>query len=70
VKGLRDIDKKKRPTGERLAPIAIGRACDGQFKTTLAHMVDLGWLGNGREHGLVGGYFLTPVGVTLVTKRK
>jgi hypothetical protein len=70
VEGLRAIEKEKRPTGERLAQRAIGRHCDGQFKGTLAHMVDLGWLGNGREHGLVGGYFLTPAGVTLVTKRK
>jgi hypothetical protein len=70
VEGLREIEKKERPTGERLAPKAIGRACDGQFKATLAHMVDLGWLGNGREHGLGGGYFLTEAGVALVTKKK
>ncbi|HBI47068.1 MAG TPA: hypothetical protein DDY78_30075 [Planctomycetales bacterium] len=66
--GLRSLAADKRPTGERLALAAIGRACDGQFKTTLAHMVDLGWLGNGRDHGLSGGYFLTPAGMALAKK--
>jgi hypothetical protein len=68
--GLRSIPKDKRPTGEKLAAIAIGRSCDGQFKQTLAHMVDLLWLGNGRDHGLGGGYFLTDAGVALVTPGK
>jgi hypothetical protein len=50
--------------------MAIGRNCDGQFKAALAHMVDLGWLGNGREHGLGGGYFLADAGVALASKRE
>jgi hypothetical protein len=70
VKGLQAIPKGERPTGERLATKAIGRSCDGQFKGTLAHMVDLGWLGNGRDYSLGGGYFLTEIGVSLVTWRK
>ncbi len=70
LEGLRAIEKKNRPTAERLAPKAIGRHCDGQFKQTLAHMVDLGWLDNGRLHGLGGGYFLTEAGVALVTQKK
>jgi hypothetical protein len=70
LEGLKKIPREKRPTGERLARIAIGRHCDGQFKATLAHMVDLGWLDNGRNHGLGGGYFLTEAGVALVTERQ
>jgi len=70
IDALKAIPKDKRPTGELLAPKAIGRSCDGQFKTTLAHMVDLGWLGNGRAHGLAGGYFLTAAGAALATKRR
>jgi hypothetical protein len=68
--GLQRIPRDVRPTGERLAELAIGRPCDGQFKTTLAHMVDLGWLGNGRHHGLEGGYFLTESGAALATKNQ
>jgi hypothetical protein len=68
LKGMKALPAEKRPTGERLAARAIGRSCDGQFKATLAHMVDLGWLGNGRSHGLTGGYFLTPAGVALATR--
>jgi hypothetical protein len=66
--GLKKIPRENRPTGERLAPIAVGRHSDGQFKATLAHMVDLGWLDNGRNHGLDGGYFLTEPGAALATQ--
>lgn len=68
LEGLKAISRDKRPTGERLAPRAIGRGCDGQFKATLAHMVDLGWLDNGRNHGIVSGYFLTDLGLKHVSK--
>jgi hypothetical protein len=68
--GLGAIPRHERPTGERLAPKAIGRSCDGQFKATLAHMVDLGWLDNGRNHGIGGGYFLTRAGAALATKSR
>jgi hypothetical protein len=70
LEGLKAIPGSQRPTGERLAPKAIGRSCDGQFKATLAHMVDLGWLGNGRDHGLSGGYFLTEAGAAYARKRR
>jgi hypothetical protein len=69
LEGLQSLPRKQWPTGDRLAAKAIGRSCDGQFKTTLSHMVDLGWLDNGRNHGLGGGYFLTPSGLALATKR-
>jgi hypothetical protein len=69
IEGLHSIPRAQRPTGERLAAKAIGRSCDGQFKATLSHMVDLGWIDNGRKYGLGGGYFLTPSGLALVTKR-
>jgi hypothetical protein len=68
IEGLKALPRRDRPTGERLAAKAIGRSCDGQFKGTLAHMVDLGWLGNGREHGLGGGYFLTDAGAKFASR--
>jgi hypothetical protein len=50
--------------------LAIGRTCDGQFKATLSYMVKMQWLGNGRLHGLGGGYFLTEAGERLATKQR
>jgi hypothetical protein len=70
IERFRKIPRDKRPTGERLAPKAIGRDSDGQFKATLAHMVDLGWLDNGRNHGIGGGYFLTDSGAGLASQRQ
>ncbi len=67
VDALRKIPLKERPTGERLAQPAIARCCDSQFKATLAHMVDLRWIDNGKHHKAGPGYFLTQAGVKLVT---
>ena len=70
LEGLRSIAADKRPTGERLAQAAIGRPCDGQFKATLAHMVDLEWLGNGRPTDYWAGTSLPQPGEALATKRR
>jgi hypothetical protein len=70
IDALRAIPRKERPTAERLADRAIGVPCNAQFKQTLAHMVDLRWLGNGKEHGLGGGYFLTAKGKRLVSRKQ
>lgn len=69
LEAVRSVPKEERPTAERLAQPAIGRDCDGQFKTTLGHMVDLGWLDNGRNHGIGSGYFLTGVGARLAIRQ-
>lgn len=59
----------ERPTQTWLAPRSIGRDADGQFKATLSHMKDFGWLDNGRYHGVTGGYFLTENGAKLATSQ-
>lgn len=64
------IPLDKRPTAERLAYPAIGRDCDGQFKGTLSHMIDLGWLDNGTHHAAGPGYYLTAEGAALATHRR
>jgi hypothetical protein len=61
--------REKHPTAERIAWPAIGHKCDGQFKATLSHMVDFGWIDNARHHGMSGGYYLNADGAKLATVR-
>ncbi|MCC7144629.1 MAG: hypothetical protein IT349_21220 [Candidatus Eisenbacteria bacterium] len=62
VESLAHLTSKQRPTGAYLAKRAVGRSADGQFKTVLSHMVDLGWIGNGQHERAGPGYFLKPLG--------
>lgn len=62
IESLAHLTSKQRPTGAYLAKRAVGRSADGQFKAVLSHMVDLGWIGNGKHERVGPGYFLKPLG--------
>ena len=62
VESLAHLTSKQRPTGAYLAKRAVGRSADGQFKSVLSHMLDLGWIGNGQHEQAGPGYFLKPLG--------
>ena len=54
----------RRPTQSWIAE-SLDRNCDSHLKTTLAKMVVIGWIDNGRNHALFSGYFVLVKGETL-----
>jgi hypothetical protein len=64
------IGSESLKAGERLTKDALaaklGLISNSHFATTLARLVEQGYIDNGANHGFGGGYFLLPKGVAAV----